>query len=294
MELFLSSYCSPSRSISQAVRDIAGLGVTRIELTGGCDHALYDEAELLGLARSHGLELVIHNYFPPQAEDFVLNLASEDPQIKARSLGMVTQAVELAQKCGRGFYSVHGGYWYEQSVKKGERGVFHPGPRAAASDETFYANLGQIARRILPGGFKLAVENAFPAHGHQRFSLLAEPDEIMRFCEFCQGHPSLGLLLDLGHLNVSARYLGFDKGRFLEELMTRYADKVFEVHVSANDGLCDAHRVNDMDCFELSFLREYQEALAGAVVVMEWQQCLGPGTVARFNQAQALLNGKRA
>lgn len=292
MEVYLSSYCSTNRTVGQAVQDIAALGIGRIELTGGCEFASYSEDELSALRREMGLKFVVHNYFPPQQEEFVLNLASEDPHIRERSLKMVSDALELVDRLGGSLYSVHGGYWFEQSVEKDRQGYFFLGKRAARSNQAFYENLRQIAETMIPEGMRLAVENAFPAHGHASFSLLSRPKEIFEFLDFCRPYANLGLLLDLGHLNLAATYLGFDKELFLGELVAEHADKIFELHVSSNDGLCDAHRINSPDSFEIEFLRRHRSKLEHAPVVMEWQQCLGPEVATQFKRMQTILNGQ--
>ena len=48
---------------------------------------------------------------------------------------------------------------------------------------------------------------------------------------------NLGITLDLGHLNVSARSLDFDKYEFIR----RVRGKVFEVHIHDNDAIVDSH-----------------------------------------------------
>src|SRR5207253_830360 len=60
-----------------------------------------------------------------------------------------------------------------------------------------------------------------------------------------------GVLVDVGHLNVSARALGFDRARFIETL----APFIGGFHVSDNGGLVDEHRAFGRDAWFLPFLR---------------------------------------
>ena len=42
--------------------------------------------------------------------------------------------------------------------------------------------------------------------------------------------PKVGLLLDLGHMNISSRLMGFDR-KILDEYLTKYGDRLLEVHI---------------------------------------------------------------
>ena len=110
--LYITSYCSPNRSISGAVNDLFEVGFRNIELTGGTDYAYYSEDELSKLQKRCGLNFLIHNYFPPQEYECIMNLSSCDSSVKKRTLGLIKQAVSLAQKLGQNLYSIHAGFAY--------------------------------------------------------------------------------------------------------------------------------------------------------------------------------------
>ena len=52
---------------------------------------------------------------------------------------------------------------------------------------------------------------------------------------------NLKLLIDLGHLAISANILKFDKYDFLKKVIDNFSDKIFEVHISENDFKSDLH-----------------------------------------------------
>ena len=62
-------------------------------------------------------------------------------------------------------------------------------------------------------------------------------DEVLGILDRA-GRENLGLLLDVAHLHVSARSLGFDAAEFIR----RTAPRVVAVHLSDNDGTRDDNR----------------------------------------------------
>jgi sugar phosphate isomerase/epimerase len=89
-------------------------------------------------------------------------------------------------------------------------------------------------------GVRLLVENHALAPFNlasfgENFLLLVDPDEIASFVESTNG--AVGLLLDVGHLNTSAKSLGFDPVSATIDL----APLVDGYHISSNDGLSDGH-----------------------------------------------------
>ena len=67
-------------------------------------------------------------------------------------------------------------------------------------------------------------------------NILEEINEYMS-----QVPKSVGVLLDLAHMKISSNIYGFNKDRFLENFMIDYADRLYEVHISDNDGIKDQH-----------------------------------------------------
>ena len=287
--LYITSYCSGKESIIGAVEELVSRGFRNIELTGGTRYESYSEDGLLELLDRHGLKYIIHNYFPPQRDELVLNLASSDETIKAGTLRLVEEAVRLTQAFAQDLYSIHAGYAHDLIPVVGEDGLFMPRDLGQNSKEVFFETLGYISRDLLPAGFRLAVENAFPAYGNGRFSMLSDPGDIFEFLDFCRGHPNLGLLLDMGHLNVAAHYAGFDKQAFLEDLLADHPEKIFELHISSNNGAVDSHDPSVVDSFEVTFARRVLDLLGDIPVVMEWHQRPSPGVCAQYESIRDFL-----
>ncbi|MBI4806798.1 MAG: sugar phosphate isomerase/epimerase [Desulfovibrio sp.] len=272
--LYLTSCCSPSRAIVEAVASIVALGITNIELTGGTLYEHYDLSALRALKTKHNLNFLIHNYFPPQSEEFVLNPASTNPEIRSRVHQTLADSISLAQSFGHNLYSLHAGFSYDQIPIFRDDGLFTPmsGPRFCR--DNLYEGVERIAATILPPEVNLALENAFPLSKAGRFSLMASPEDILAFLERFADSKNVGLLLDLGHLNLSACRLGFDKIAFLDRLLGDWGHKIFEVHASANNGEHDSHNLNTVDDFEIQFIKGARKILEHAPIILEWHDCL--------------------
>ena len=287
--LYITSYCSTEKFIAGAVEQIASLGFKNIELTGGTGYSEYSEAELHDLRDKFGLSYLIHNYFPPQKENFVLNLASGDRVVRSRTFNLVSQAVTLSKEFSQHLYSIHAGYVYDLSPVKGKDGLFLPTDSGKNSQKAFYEALEHIASSLLPKGFNLAVENAFPAYGNGHFSMLSSPKDIFEFLQFTERYRNIGFLLDLGHLNVAAYYQKFDKETFLKKLLSEFRHKIFELHLSRNNGVEDTHKICRVESFEVQFVGANREFFKHIPIVLEWHQCLSPSVYDEFKRIESFL-----
>jgi len=93
--IYVSSACSKQNLIGPAIKELADQGYRNIELSGGTRYYKDYESDLLDLKKKYSLNFLIHNYFPPPKEPFILNLASLDTDVyekKFKSLKKSTQA----------------------------------------------------------------------------------------------------------------------------------------------------------------------------------------------------------
>jgi sugar phosphate isomerase/epimerase len=268
--LYTTSLCSAQKKIAEAVRELARLGFRNIELTGRTEFYTGLENDLCALKKEYQLDFLIHNYFPPPPVDFVLNLASRDPDIKEKSLSLIKQAVSLAKKLGKDLYSFHPGF-RNNLLPQLEDGFFIKGAEGSNSKKDFYRMLDLILDGVIPDGFRIAVENLCPHGVDNLYSFLTTPTDIEEFLDYYKDRANIGFLLDMGHLNVAAHCFDFIQEKFLDNLFSRYGDKIFEIHLSENDGLTDTHKISSVDSWQIEFLFRNRKALEGVPIVLEWQ-----------------------
>src|SRR5689334_5084396 len=85
---------------------LRGAGIRDIELGAG----VTVDRGVDVLERQSDLRLLVHNYFPPPAQSFVLNLSSPDEDVRGQSVALVESALDLSARLKAPFYSVHGGF----------------------------------------------------------------------------------------------------------------------------------------------------------------------------------------
>jgi sugar phosphate isomerase/epimerase len=219
--------------------DAMGAG---LELSSGVrpsPRLIWDINQLLQKNRS----LLVHNYFPPPENPFVLNLAARDPATLEASRRHVRTAIDLSARCGAGFYSVHSGFALD--LRAGDLGR----PEAQAQMKKVpYAEALRIFRDSLQAlspyarskGIRLLIENNVLAPGQtegERPLLMTEPAEIANFLHDLADE-NIALLLDVAHAKVTAQSLHFDPADFFN-LLPRH---IAALHLSDNDGTRDTNQ----------------------------------------------------
>jgi sugar phosphate isomerase/epimerase len=243
------------------IGDLRKHGLAAIELGAGVKVG----NDLDRLFSEDGVQCFIHNYFPPPASSFVLNLASADESVRNRSADLVRAALELSARLGAPFYSVHGGFITDPVGFDGIGFVF---PAPASKDEARHAmerfvdTLRGLLKNAAACGVKILIENNVCVQAAVGKLLLQESDGFAELFAALPD-PNLGMLLDTGHLNVSARTLGFDRGLFVD----RVQPYVRAFHVHDNDGTADTHDVVAQGSWVLDVLR--RPGFRGVPLVIE-------------------------
>ncbi len=235
--IYVSSACVKADTVIEAVEKLVANGFNNIELSGGTEY--YDEVrdDLLELSGRFGLNLLVHNYFPPAKEPFVLNLASLDNRVYDRTVAHLAGAIELSKELGATGFGFHAGFYVDIALNEVGKSV---GARALVEKEMaierFCSGFNSL-KSMAGGGFDLYLENnVFSSTTSKAFNgipplmLLSSKEyfELKRLIDF-------KLLLDIGHLKVSCKSLGLNFDEEYDLLLT----ETEYLHVSDNDGLED-------------------------------------------------------
>lgn len=210
-------------------------GLTAIELGAGVS---VEKRSLSQIAKME-IQFLVHNYFPPPSEPFVLNLASSDEWVRQRSLAFVCSAIDLSARLNAPFYSVHAGFITDPSGFGKDSFVFpEPDSKDAGqfAMERFVGSLEAILGRAQRVGVRILIENNVCTSTLRGKLLLQTADEFLTLFRHLSS-PYLGVLLDIGHLNVTARTLSLDRVAFVNKLTPH----IRAFHVHDNDGTVDMH-----------------------------------------------------
>jgi sugar phosphate isomerase/epimerase len=238
--LYVSTGGLRLKSAQNSAIDFYNLGIPAVELSGG----LYSEtcvSDILSLPKA--ISMQVHNYFPPPSVPFVFNLASNDLNIAERSMDHVRSSMRLALVVDRPVYSFHAGFRINPRVAELGQSISR---QDLCDRDTALKLFGErvliLAEEARREGVKLLVENnVLNKLNFKIFRedplLLTHPDEIVKFMS--EMPSNVRLLMDVAHLKVSARTLGFDP----IEAHDKARPWIQAYHLSDNDGTADTNEI---------------------------------------------------
>ena len=199
-----------------------------------------------------------HNYFPAPKVPFVLNLASDHEAIRRRSIEHCVNGIILSYKVGARFFSAHAGFCIDPSPEE----LGNPLSRKKIKNrsehwENFISSLKEIFIQthwtntcFLIENNVLAKMNLYEDGTNPLFC--CDPDEINRLIRE-MNEPRLGILLDTGHLKVSANTLGFHLKNAVKEI----EKNLIGIHHSDNNGEFDTNEQIDENYWFLPFMKNF-------------------------------------
>lgn len=272
MEWFITSACSGRTDFTGVVDELVSLGFRNIELTGNIRYSEGIEKKILEYHNLRGINFMVHNYLALQPDEFVFNLATKNPDIKRKTMEQVKNTVSLLRRMGKDLYSFHPGFRYDLNPMLQDN-FFTRKDIAVNSERGFYGTLKNILREIIKDNFRVAVENIHPKSRQDLYSFLCTPEDIERFLNYfgdSSDNKNIGILLDLGHLNIAAARLNFDKFEALSKIVRDHKERIFEIHISENDGFNDTHGITGLDSWQVKFLAQHKKDLKNMPIILEW------------------------
>ncbi|GBE29164.1 xylose isomerase-like TIM barrel [bacterium BMS3Bbin04] len=243
MSIYVSSGAFGNPPVAELLERADRANVNRLELASGLAISSEDRHRLVEVAKE--FSFLVHNYVPAPTYPFVLNLAAEGAIQKRRSLDLARDAMDLCVELSAPFYSLHAGFATPLSVDQ----LGHPETQRAVSKaerdrawDRFLRGVFVLAEEAATRGIGLLIENnVSPREVRDEAGIsslfLSDAEGIEMF--FKQLNDSnVGLLLDTGHLAVSANANERDPREELE-LIRPY---VKALHLSDNDGLLDQNQ----------------------------------------------------
>ena len=237
--IYISTGGFRGRTADAVSAELLSAGIKSIELSGGA----YSETLLSDLqALTPDVHFQVHNYFPPPADPFVLNLGSLDTRIGDRSIAHVEQALQWCVALGADRYSFHAGFLLDPKVN--ELGKRIPSRSLFDRDEcieVFVSRVSRLAEIAEEVRVALMIENnVLSAKNSQEFSsnplLMCDPLECQEIMAMLPA--SVGQLIDVAHLKVSANSLNFDP----VQMFSVCHERIAAYHLSDNNGLEDSNK----------------------------------------------------
>ena len=214
-------------------------GIKSIELSGG--KYVAQKKVIKFLKKRNDVNYSLHNYFPVPKKKFVINLASIEKGIFKKTFSNIKKAIEISNKINSKYFSFHAGFLFNPNIKDlGKKFAKVRLQNRKKSIELFLNRVNLLAKEAKKKNVKILIENnVITKENFKRFKqdplLLTHPKEIIEFFKKCD--KNVGLLLDVGHLKVSAKTYGFNLFK-AHEMLKPYVEGY---HLSDNDGLKDSN-----------------------------------------------------
>jgi sugar phosphate isomerase/epimerase len=222
----------------KAIEFLSRYGFNAFELSGG-KHLSDIAGALSKLSKKQ--KIVLHNYFPPPREPFVFNLASLQHDIVEKSMLHAKFAIDLSSEIGSKYYSFHAGYLIDPGSN--ELGGLIKVRKLNDRNEckrVFIDRVNELSRYAASKKVRLMIENnVLSSENYHEFKnnafLMVDPEETSEILE--KTDYNVGLLIDVAHLKVSAKSLGFSATDYLVD----FSANTWGYHLSDNDGLRDTN-----------------------------------------------------
>lgn len=239
--IYVSSACMKRHNIAEVIQQLAAHDIKNIELSGGTDYYNEIEQDLERLKKEFHLNYACHAYFPPPENPFVVNLASCNDKIYQQSIDHYVQCIDMMKRVDCRVLSIHAGFLVEIGAneigKRLNNRIVYDENKAY---DRFCTACEYIAKLCFESGIEFFLENnVLSAENYREFDyhnymMMTDYLSIMKM----KGQLDFPLLLDLGHLYVSANTLGLEYGQECGKLKeyTKW------IHISENNGVCDEHK----------------------------------------------------
>jgi endonuclease IV len=251
--IFISSTCSKQKKIGKAVLELVKHGFNNIELSGGTEYYEGYEDDLLNLKEKYKINYLLHNYFPPPKEPFVINLASLDNATFEKSLSHLCDAIRLTRLLGGDKFGFHAGFYIDMSINElGKKVSYDINSNRRRVYQKFCDGFNLIKKES--NGIALYIENnAYSKVNYELYGLkppfmLTSPNEYFEL----KKNIEFNLLLDLGHLYISSSSFCLNFNSCLDQL----SKETDYIHLSNNNGFFDENRGFDSNSKLLNKLRK--------------------------------------
>lgn len=201
-----------------------------------------------------------HNYFPAPQAPFVLNLASDNDDIRSISIQHCIRGLELSKKAGAPFFSAHAGFCVDPAPDELGRKLNLSKPYSRAAHwRLFIESVKQVTEAAGKMGMRFLIENNVlaPVNVHPDGSnplFCCGADEMIRMLNEVNSF-NLDLLIDTGHLKVSGQTLRFSP----DEAIKKLYHKVSCIHHSDNDGSFDTNDKMQADYWFLKHMNKFSD-----------------------------------
>ena len=255
MSVFISSSLYPNSTIDFAISKIISNFGNNVEISAPHQFQHIDLLKNIFLKyKDQNINLILHNYFPRPKKDFVLNIATSDLNTLNQVNSLVKKSIDLSSYLDSSIYGIHAGYLADSNANEQGNFVFKNvknSYKVALKNSVFF--LDKTSKYAQKRNIKILVENLFPFNNNNN-SLFCSFEQIKDFMN--EAPKEIGILLDLGHLQISSKFYGLNVEEELDKILNSFSNRIYEVHLSENDSINDLHNPIKINSWQINAFKK--------------------------------------
>lgn len=265
MELFLStSFNSDNSNLKNTLNLIKDLDLDGVEI--GSNHS-FDESFYDIIKSCNFKKIIIHNYFPPMKDNnIVINLASNDNDIRNLSIKHALYCIEFASQVDAKIYTVHPGFLSEPKIKKVniKRNYDYNFSKIKISKNAGFKNMLNSLEILIKKAQDLGVILAIESEGSFTSKNVLLLETINEFENLFATFPNeIKINLNLAHTRIASKIHNYSLVSFIE----KFNNNIVAAELSDNSGLIDEH----LPLKKNSFVFDYINKLPNIPMILEFR-----------------------
>ena len=265
MELFLStSFNSDNSNLKNTLNLIKDLDLDGVEI--GSNHS-FDESFYDIIKSCNFKKIIIHNYFPPMKDNnIVINLASNDNDIRNLSIKHALYCIEFASQVDAKIYTVHPGFLSEPKIKKVniKRNYDYNFSKIKISKNAGFKNMLNSLEILIKKAQDLGVILAIESEGSFTSKDVLLLETINEFENLFATFPNeIKINLNLAHTRIASKIHNYSLVSFIE----KFNNNIVAAELSDNSGLIDEH----LPLKKNSFVFDYINKLPNIPMILEFR-----------------------
>ncbi len=188
-------------------------------------------------------DFLVHNYFPIPNKELVVNIASQNEDLRQRSINHIFRAIDFCDEIGSSLYTFHPGFltdpdgsnllsdnydfqWKNELLKH---------TSYEKSLNTMFLSLDEIVKYASERQVSICIESegSFNKKDHL---LMQKPEEYINLFKKYNA-TDLGISLNIGHLYLASKAFEFSISDFIDLI----EDYIVSFELSHNNGIEDQH-----------------------------------------------------
>jgi sugar phosphate isomerase/epimerase len=224
--------------IKSAIDKLYQNSIFNIEL--GSNHSYEKSYSYL---RKYKVNFCVHNYFPIPKKNIVLNIASQNKQIRNRSVKHIKKAIKFSKTIEARLYTFHPGFLTDpdgSNISNKNYDFLWSKKKLISSNyskswKLMVKSIKEIIKYSKREKVKIAIESEGSVNSKNHL-LMQRPIEYKKFFRIFDKR-DIGINLNIGHLNLASIAFKFDKIKFINNI----SKNIVAMELSHNNGKNDDH-----------------------------------------------------